>query len=172
MDILDDNGRVTQQYGDYLKREQTKFMRELDTMQARMPEPDLFGILRGRCEACGDRCFGYQPQGVVCPSPNNELDFPTFCQHCGCPACFHEISVQETSLPLHMTSSLQAFNITQNDINFNAVFVVFEIKKEKHSARNIGTLLNLLRGEGLEILSLEARALDIEEAMYLRFRQL
>jgi len=131
---------------------------------------DLFGILRRHCTNCKEGCVGYQPQGVVCPSPSNELDFPTFCQNCGCPARFHQIVKGKSALPEPLAETIRSFNIRQRDINFNAAMVVFEIKDETLLPRNLASLVTLLRGDGLEVLSLETRTLDIQEAMYLRTR--
>ena len=47
---------------------------------------------------------------------------------------------------------------------------VFEIKDEDTASRNVAALSTLLRGEGLEVLSLEVRALNVEEALFLRSR--
>lgn len=69
-----------------------------------------------------------------------------------------------------MAQTITSFNIRQQDINFNAVLAVFEIKDEKNAARNTAAFSTLLRGEGLEVLSLEIRALDVEEALFLRSR--
>lgn len=69
-----------------------------------------------------------------------------------------------------MADSITSFNIRQQDINFNAVLAVFEIKDESTASRNVAALATLLRGEGLEVLSLEVRALDVEEALFLRSR--
>ena len=49
---------------------------------------------------------------------------------------------------------------------------IFEIREEATAAKNIAALTTLLRSEGLEVLSLETRALDAEEALFLRSRQL
>lgn len=142
----------------------------LDAVATGAAAPDLFGIFRRRCEACKTACSGYHPSRVVCPSSKSELDFPTFCQSCGCPACFHLIVDTGGALPRHMADSITSFNIRQQDINFNAVLAVFEIKDESTASRNVAALATLLRGEGLEVLSLEVRALDVEEALFLRSR--
>lgn len=134
--------------------------------------PDLFGVLRRQCEACLDFCPGYRPQGVVCPSPSGELDFPTFCQNCGCPGCFHAIVKSKDSLPESLAASLRGYNIRQADLNFNGAMVALEILNDKKGNVNIATFVNLLKNEGIEILSMETRPLDIQEAMYLSIRQL
>lgn len=143
----------------------------LDGISKQRPVADLFGILRRRCKTCAGKfdaglsdydCPGYQPLGTICPSPSNDLDFPTFCQNCGCPACFHQIIKVKSSLPEPLSATIRSFNIRQTDINFNAAFIAFEIKPEdgdydgeKWATRNVGALVTLLRGEGLEVLSLE-----------------
>ena len=144
----------------------------MDTISTQRPVADLFGVLRRRCDTCGDHCPGYQPQGTICASKSSELDFPTFCQNCGCPGFFHQIVKSKSSLPESLAESIKSFNIRQTDINFNAAFVAFEIKSQSMASRNVSTISTLLRGEGLEVLSLETRELDVQEAMYLRNRQL
>jgi hypothetical protein len=54
-------------------------VQRLEVLQMHAAKQDLFGILRRQCEACEDGCVGYRPLGVVCPSGNSDLDFPTFC---------------------------------------------------------------------------------------------
>lgn len=103
-----------------------------------VPVPDLFGILRRQCEACNDYCVGYRPQGVVCPSPSGELDFPTFCQNCGCPGCFHAVIKSKDSLPESLAASLRGYNIRQQDLNFNGALIVFEIIDESKAGQNTG----------------------------------
>lgn len=73
-------------------------------------------------------------------------------------------------MPQSMAQSITSFNIRQQDINFNAVMAVFEIKDENTASRNVAALSALLKGEGLEVLSLEIRALNVEEALFLRSR--
>ena len=71
-----------------------------------------------------------------------------------------------------MARNLTGYELTTNDINFNAVLIVLEVKDPALLAKNTGMLVSYLRAEGLEILSLETRYLDIQEAMFLRVRQL
>ena len=71
-----------------------------------------------------------------------------------------------------MARNLTGYELTTNDINFNAVLIVLEVKDPALLAKNTGMLVSYLRAEGLEILSLETRSLDIQEAMFLRVRQL
>lgn len=71
-----------------------------------------------------------------------------------------------------MARNLTAYELTSNDINFNAVLVVLEVRDPALLAKNTGMLVSYLRAEGLEILSLETRSLDIQEALFLRVRQL
>jgi len=126
---------------------------------------DLFGNVRKYCEACDKDCPGYQPQGVVCPVPKNELDFPTFCMHCGCPACFHTILKISTHLPEQMGDEIRMYNIRQSDINFNSVLAIFEphtpYGENDDSVDHIHKLIEVLKSEGLEILSFDHRSLDI-----------
>jgi len=70
-----------------------------------------------------------------------------------------------------MCSSIKSFNIRQCDINFNSVAAIFEIKNLENGVNHIGSLINLLKSEGLEILSMETRPLDIQEAMFIKNRQ-
>jgi hypothetical protein len=60
-----------------------------------------------------------------------------------------------------MAKILTGYELTPSDINFNAVLIVFEIKDHRFLAKNTGMLVNYLRAEGLEVLSLETRSLDI-----------
>lgn len=136
------------------------------------PAPDLFGVLRRQCHACPDVCIGYRAQGVVCPSPSGELDFPTFCQNCGYPAYFHPVVKSKDALPESLAASLRSYNIRQADLNFNGAMVALEILDEKTRNANIGAFVDLLKNEGIEILSTETRSLDVQEAMYLNIRQL
>ena len=69
-----------------------------------------------------------------------------------------------------MQDCLNSFNIRQSEINFNAVMIVFELKGDQ--SQQVNTLLTLFRGEGIEVLSLEQRQLDAQEALFLRSRQL
>jgi hypothetical protein len=71
-----------------------------------------------------------------------------------------------------MAESLLQYELTSNDMNFNAILIVLEIRDQKLVAKNTSTLINFFRAEGIEILSLETRSLDIQEAMFLRSRQL
>jgi len=105
-------------------------VRELDASSTHGPVPDLFGILRRRGTGLAEGCCGYHPQGVVCPSPESELDFPTFCQNCGCPAYFHQIVKAEGTLPEPLAATIGSFNIRQSDINFNSAFIALEIKDQ------------------------------------------
>ena len=108
----------------------------------------------------------------MCPSASRELDFPTFCQNCGCPACFHLVVSTGGALPGPAAQSITGFNIRQSELNFNALLAVFEIKEGSDWGSHVGALVTLLRAEGLEVLSLETRALDAQEALHLRSRQL
>ena len=49
---------------------------------------------------------------------------------------------------------------------------IFEVKKLDSGAKNVASLVNLLKSEGLEILSLETRPLDIQEAMFIKNRKI
>lgn len=77
----------------------------------------------------------------------------------------------ESSLPDQMCQSILSYNIRQCDLNFNSVAAIFEIKNFENGANNIGSLLNLLKGEGMEILSMETRPLDVQEAMFVKYRK-
>ena len=71
-----------------------------------------------------------------------------------------------------MAASVRGHNIKQCDINFNSVAAIFEIKNLENGAKHTGSFVNLLKGEGMEILSLETRSLDIQEAMFIKNRQI
>ena len=172
-DLLDEAGVIDSAQAQELRTYTNLQKSKLDQLVNQHPEQDLFGLRRGSCQACGPtKCSGYRPQGTVCPSPNSELDFPTFCVSCGCPCSFHQIQEEDASLPEPMARNLTAYGLTSSDINFNAVLVVLEVRDPALLAKNTGMLVNYLRAEGLEILSLETRSLDIQEAMFLRVRQL
>lgn len=173
MDCVDyKTGALTSAFREELRLISEEQLSRLEVAASRTAAPDLFGLLRRRCEACQDSCSGYHPQSVVCPSASSGLDFPTFCQNCGCPACFHHVVQTSGALTEGRAQSITAFNIRQQDINFNATLAIFEIREEATASKNIAALTTLLRSEGLEVLSLENRALDAEEALFLRSRQL
>ena len=67
---------------------------------------------------------------------------------------------------------MRSFNITQRDINFNAAVMMLRVRNEEMLDYNLGQLVTLLRNAGVEILSLDQRALEPHEALYLRVRQL
>lgn len=50
--------------------------------------------------------------------------------------------------------------------------LAIEIIDEKSYDSNKGALIGLFKSEGMEVLSIETRPLDIQEAMYLNIRQL
>jgi hypothetical protein len=172
-DCLDTRtGAFTQQFREELKLIADEQLTRLEAVGSRSAAHDLFGVLRRRCEACGDACPGYRPQGAVCPTAGGGLDFPTFCQHCGCPACCHLIVRTGGALPGPAAQSITGFNIRQSELNFNAVLAVFALKEGAEWDGQVGALVTLLRAEGLEVLSLETRPLDAREALHLRSRQL
>jgi hypothetical protein len=70
-----------------------------------------------------------------------------------------------------MTASIKSYNIKPSDINFNSVAAIFEIKNLENGSKHISSLINLLKGEGMEILSMETRSLDIQEAMFIKNRR-
>jgi hypothetical protein len=49
---------------------------------------------------------------------------------------------------------------------------MLELKNVKRSFATINALADLLKEEGLEVLSMQQKRLDIKEAMFLRQRQL
>jgi hypothetical protein len=51
------------------------------------------------------------------------------------------------------------------------VTAIFEIKDLENGEKHIGSFVNLLKSEGMEILSLETRSLDIQEAMFIKNRK-
>jgi hypothetical protein len=170
-DLFDGDGQIDSAQARELRTYTALQKSKLERLVNQHPEQDLFGLRRATCQACGPKkCSGYRPQGTVCPSPNSELDFPTFCVNCGCPCSFHKILEEDASLPEPMARNLTGYELTSNDINFNAVLIVLEVKDPALLAKNTGMLVNYLRAEGLEILSLETRSLDIQEAMFLRVR--
>jgi hypothetical protein len=50
--------------------------------------------------------------------------------------------------------------------------LAFQVRDETMQTQNMGELLSILKEEGLEVISLEKRELDIEEAIYLKSRMI
>jgi hypothetical protein len=171
-DCIDARGGFTQKFKSELQLIAGEQLSRLEALTSRAASQDLFGVLRRRCEACQDNCAGYEPQGAVCPSGSRALDFPTFCQNCGCPACFHLVVQTGGALPEPVARTITGCNIRQSELNFNALVAVFELKEGRDCSGSVSALATLLRSEGLEVLSLEARPLDAHEALHLRSRQL
>ena len=104
-------GAFTAEFQKELQHITVNQMKELDLASNQKPVPDMFGVLRKNCEACGKQCEGYRSQAVVCPAPKAELDFPTFCTNCGCPACFHQIMRVKGSLSEPLAATFRSYNI-------------------------------------------------------------
>lgn len=171
-DCLDARGGFTQKFKSELQLIAGEQLSRLEAVTSRAAAHDLFGVLRRRCEACKESCPGYEPQAAACPAGSKALDFPTFCQNCGCPACFHLVVQTGGALPEPVARSITGFNIRQSELNFNALLAVFELKEGRDCSGQVSALATLLRSEGLEVLSLETRPLDAHEALHLRSRQL
>jgi hypothetical protein len=69
-----------------------------------------------------------------------------------------------------MAALIKQYNIKPSDLNFNSVAAIFEIKNLENGPKNIASLINLLKSEGMEILSMETRPLNIQEAMFIKNR--
>jgi hypothetical protein len=75
---------------------------------SRLPSDDLFGIKRRFCTVCEQGCPGYEPSSLIVAG-----EFPTFCNHCKCPAHFHQICItpEDIKIPQEMREIIQSFNI-------------------------------------------------------------
>lgn len=131
---------------------------------------DVFGVHRVSCKVCEEECAGYMASLTVFKpvSDEAEIQFPTFCRNCKCPAFFHEPIPKELTFPENLVHSVQNFNVRARDINFNCVLMAF-VALDKHSAvENIRQLMKVLKDEGIETLGVDCRSLDIDEAVFVR----
>lgn len=56
------------------------------------------------------------------------------------------------------------------DINFNCVIAVFQVRDTENYQNNLNELLTIIKEEGLEVLQMEKRDIDVEEAIYFKTR--
>jgi hypothetical protein len=168
---LDAHGNLAKTLIDDLREFKHEELQNLEeaVKNARPPTEDLFGIKRRFCLVCEQGCSGYLPNKVMVPQPG---EFPTFCKNCKCPAHFHNITVepQEIKFPEDLTETMQNFNISAKDLNFNCVVLGFQVRDLQMKSQNLNELLSILKEEGLEIISLDNRFLEIEEAIFLKSR--
>lgn len=138
---------------------------------ARQPSEDLFGIERRFCNVCEEGCIGYQPHQILFPSQLTH-QFPTFCKNCKCPAYFHQLTFNSEELvyPEDLIQNLKNYNITSKDLNFNCVLATFQVRNTEKEVQNLLELTSLLKDEGFEVLSVDKRLLEFEEAIYFKSR--
>ena len=137
---------------------------------ARQPSEDIFGIKRRFCQVCEAGCIGYELNSMMVPSSQ---EFPTFCKNCKCPAHYHLIAmdpVKDIIFPPELQETIKDHNIQSKDVNFNSVVAIFQVRDTEHEPANVKELLAILKEEGLEVLQLERRPLEVEEAIYIKNR--
>ncbi|CDW75782.1 UNKNOWN [Stylonychia lemnae] len=171
---LDQKGKLTQEVMEELLefKEQTLWELEEQIQNARQPSEDLFGIKRRFCTVCEKGCIGYEPTNMVVPSEKVH-EFPTFCKNCHCPAYFHKVCIdpiKDVQFPPELSETIKNYNIQSRDVNFNCIIAVFQIRDTEHYFPNLNEFMTIIKEEGLEILQMEKRSLDIEEAIYFKNR--
>lgn len=134
---------------------------------ARPADHDLFGIKRRFCTICALDCSGYEPQKVLF---GGRGEFPTFCRHCNCPAHFHSIEEEVNEMPESLSNLLAGKNIQSQDLNYNCVLTAFMIKDSPNKIQIAIDIANLVKEEGIEMLTTTCRFLNFNEAFYLRNR--
>jgi hypothetical protein len=166
-----DDGRVAQTVLDDLRDFKTRQLLEFeDNMKnARLPTEDLFGVKRHFCTVCESGCKGYEPNSQLVPLPG---EFPTFCKNCKCPAHFHRVAVlpEDIRFPEGLHESIKSHALVCNDLNFNCIFMAYQIRDQLKKGQNVQELVTLLRDEGLEVVSIAAKNLEVEEAIFLKAR--
>ena len=105
-------------------------------------------------------------------SSSNEAtgEFPTFCMNCACPADFHEIESEQLKFPEDLSQVLTNYNIQSADLNFNCVLAAFLITDPNSQMLCIAEISQLLKDEGMEVLSCNKRPVTPEEAFFLHSR--
>jgi hypothetical protein len=171
---MDENGQLSKALMADLKDLKYNELLNLEEKikNSRLPTEDLFGIKRRLCTVCEGCCSGYEPNTLMGPQTG---DFPTFCKNCKCPAFFHKICVdpeKDVVFPAELKETIQNHNIKSKDINFNCVMMAFQIRNDEMRTNNVNELMAIMKEEGLEIISLERRELEIEEAIYLKSRMI
>ena len=134
---------------------------------ARPADHDLFGIKRRFCTICALDCSGYEPQKVLF---GGRGEFPTFCRHCNCPAHFHSIEEEVNEMPESLSNLLAGKNIQSQDLNYNCVLTAFMIKDSPNKIQIAIDIANLVKEEGIEMLTTTCCFLNFNEAFYLRNR--
>lgn len=74
--------------------------------------------------------------------------------------------------PEELRESLKSHNIAAKDLNFNCVMLAFQVRDQHTKGQNVRELLTILKEEGMEIVQIENRYLEIEEAIYLKSRMM
>eukprot|EP00347_Sterkiella_histriomuscorum_P005365 403356888 len=175
--FLDDKGKLTQEFKDELRefKEEELINLEESIKNARQPSEDMFGIKRRFCSVCLKGCIGYEPINMIVPSQGgtNMTEFPTFCKNCKCPAYFHQVVFdreKDLVFPPELSETIKNYNIRSKDINFNCVIAVFQVRDTEKYQNNLNELLTIIKEDGLEVLQMEKRDLDVEEAIYFKTR--
>jgi hypothetical protein len=170
---MDENGLISKGMIDDIREAKYEQLLELEEKlrSSRLPYEDLFGIKRRTCTVCEEGCPGYEPNALVVSIPG---EFPTFCKSCKCPAHFHTVCItpDDILIPEELKETFQNHNIASKDINFNCVMLAFQLREESTQTQNMSELLTILKEEGLEVISVERRELEVEEAIYLKGRMI
>ena len=69
-----------------------------------------------------------------------------------------------------MADIIKSHNLEPKDINYNCVMAAFQIKDEDNEISNLEELAIILKEEGLEVLSMDKRLIEFEEAIYFKGR--
>lgn len=152
-----------------MKEEEIKLF-EQNLSASRPPNADIFGIKRSYCEVCRENCIGYEPCNNIISSHKQDMEFPTFCSNCSCPAYFHKVALESRKFPDELANMFVSHNICSQDLNFNSVLAVFLINDKQKGIENISEIVQLLTHTGIEIVSLQKRFIGPEEGFYLRNR--
>lgn len=131
----------------------------------------MFGVKRHFCSACEKGCRGYEPNSQLVPLPG---EFPTFCRNCKCPAHFHKVAIEaaDIAFPEGLHESVKSHSLVSNDLNFNCIFMAFQIRDQQKKGQNVQELVTILKEEGMEVVSVAAKHLDVEEAIFIKARMI
>lgn len=173
---IDEFGFLTAEFKNELRefKEEELIKLEESIKNARKPSEDIFGIKRRFCTVCEQGCIGYEANNIIIPN-GDICEFRTFCKNCKCPAYFHSVSfdpVKDLVFPPELIETIKNYNIQSKDINFNCVVVAFQIRSTDNYIQNMKELMTIIKEEGLEILQMNKRELDIEEAIYFKSRMI
>ena len=111
----------------------TELERFDDFVESKSTHEDFFGIERMSCQICMKLCEGFTPATNFV---NPRAGFPTFCEACSCPSFFHVVSPDQLTFPEDLVKSLYRHKLSNQDINFNALTVVFEVTNNQEFESN------------------------------------